>query len=67
MDAHKFRAALRTLNLKQTELADLLQLGRRTVRHYAEGGVTNAPTMILINLLLLERIDLHDIKEAKCL
>ena len=65
MDARTFRAALTSLDMRQVELADLFEVADRTVRHYAEEGVTNMPTIILIRLLVRGKITRQDIEEVK--
>lgn len=64
MTAAQFRRALTELGLKQVEFAELLRIGDRTVRFYANAGVTSMPVLILIRLLLDGRINTHDIEEV---
>jgi hypothetical protein len=63
MDPHRFRGALAALGITQKALADLLDLGDRTVRHYASEGVSSGPVMILIYLLLTHKITIEDIED----
>jgi transcriptional regulator with XRE-family HTH domain len=65
MTSERLREALVKLKLKQTDFARLLQLGPRTVRLYAQHGVTNTPTAILIVLLLQKKITITDIEKAR--
>jgi hypothetical protein len=65
INQYKFRGALAALGLTQKGFADLLDLGDRTVRHYASDGVSSGPVIILMNLLLLHKITIEDIADAR--
>jgi len=65
MNGKKFRQALKRLEMTHEDFGDLFQLSQRTVTNYASGGVTNTPTMILINLLLQDRVTSGDIERAR--
>jgi hypothetical protein len=62
---NKFRKALKLLSMSQVEFANLFGIAPRTVRNYVDDGVSNSPTRILINLMLLGKLSRQDIDNAR--